>query len=165
MPLALLDETCCNGRRWRYSKSHTSRSPWMSNASSFKSSSILFVEIGPTMSQPVLVVNSDSSHPIKAGRIYLDDKRGITTLRKYLFVLQSGYMFILLFPLSLTNPFNQHSSILSTRKFVRNLGSLRAFCLKPPSLPSDESDLHPRRVRTLITVITLPSPYPVNVEC
>ena len=140
----------------------------MSNASSFKSSSILFVEeIGPTMCQPVIVVDSDSSHPIKAGRIYLDDKRWITTLRKYLrvFTLESGYMSILLFPLSLTNPFNQQSSILSTRKFVRNLGSLRAFCLKPPSLPSDECDLHPRRVRTFITVITLPSPYPVNIEC
>ena len=128
----------------------------MSNASSFKSSSILFVEeIGPTMCQPVIVVDSNSSHPIKAGRIYLDDKRWITTLRKYLrvFALESGYMFILLFPLSLTNPFNQQSSILSTtgRKFVRNLGSLRAFCLKSPSLPSD---LHFRRVRTFITVIT-----------
>ena len=60
---------------------------------------------------------------------------------------------ILLFPLSPTNPFkfDRQSSILSTRKFIRNLGSLRAFCLKLPSLPSD---LHSRRVRTFITVIT-----------
>ena len=79
------------GHRWRYSKSHISRSSIyetieeeMSNASSSPAQSLLSKKSSPTMCQPILVVDSDTvSIHSKPEESTWDDEHGITTLRKY----------------------------------------------------------------------------------